>query len=86
MFTFLHFYFEGAYPNKEYGPILNFLDIENIGVAIPVIAERVRSKAYHDMRNYCLKVEHMDKETATHAGRIASRFHLRLWKLKLSMA
>ena len=60
-----------------------YLDIASLKADKTKIAERVRSKAYHKMRDHCM-TNGYDKETATAGGRISGKYHLNRWKSRLA--
>ena len=74
-------------PGSVYNPIEPYLKI-NLAplkdVKLTVIAERVRSKAYHDMEAFFLKKKSgLSKEDAKARARIAGQFHLERWKSQI---
>ena len=72
-------------PGSVYNPIEPYLKI-NLAplkdVKLTVIAERVRSKAYHDMEAF-LKKSGISNEDAKARARIAGQFHLERWKSQI---
>ena len=69
-------------PGEVYDPITPYLEALEGDNPIPVVTaeNRVRSKAYHDMRNYCMGVLGYSKETATEKAGMAGRYHLKRWR------
>jgi hypothetical protein len=56
------------------------LDIKKLGVSYSVVLERVRAKAYHNMRNHLVRNDKKDPELAKEDARIAARYHIARWK------
>ena len=68
----------------DYDPIANYIDVGAISATLDVVANRCRSKAYHDYRNYYMQVGYAKIE-ATSLARVAGRYHLARWQVRIGI-
>ena len=62
-----------------------YLKVLEEDLPIETAINRVRSKAYHDMRNYCVNTLGYEKDKAKEFASKAANYHLQRWKVVVGL-